>query len=324
MKLTVDQIRAVTCGALNVLESDGGCVFRRFTEEQTEYYTKYRDDNYAQRTFAAAGVRLAFETDSEHLSFECAIKRTAGGTYCSFDIYVNDAMIAHSCVETGESEFGTDISLGEGVKKVEIYLPWSRVPVITALTLDDGAQIVPVKRSRIMMNYGDSITQGFTAEYPSLTYASRLARLLDADNYNKAISGDVFFPEILELPEDIVPDIVTVAYGTNDWYSQSRDTVAKQSREFYKRLSAKYPTAKIFAVSPLWRKDGRSDKFDGPCSDVHDIIAENCADLSNVTVINGSYLNANLLPFYADRLHPNDLGMGVYADALYLEIEKHL
>ena len=199
---------------------------------------------------------------------------------------------------------------------------------IENITVDDGASLAPEKRPRNMLAYGDSITHGYFAQYPSLAYSVKLARMLDANIYNKAIGGDRFFPEFLELDEPIKPDIITVAYGTNDWSRHSRETVTKRSRAFLKALSEKFPNAKIFAITPLWRD--RADepkfmkKFGGYVGEVHAIIEENCKDLPNITVIDGGKLTPHDQAFYTDGLHPNDLGMCIYADNLYREMMKHL
>ena len=68
-----------------------------------------------------------------------------------------------------------------------------------------------------LLAFGDSITQGVDVVHPSLAYAPTLARLMDADSRNKGIGGEVFFPALLEEKEDLDPDFVTVAYGSNDW-----------------------------------------------------------------------------------------------------------
>lgn len=324
MILTKEQLMPITCGALDIVEEDGKFTFRRFTEEQTKYYAIYRNDDYAKKTLGASGVRLAFETDSENFGFECDIVHIPNAGMGYFDIYVDNALTDHFGVDRGEGNFSVKLALGKGVKFVEVYFPWAKLSKMYDITLDDGAMIVPVKRPRVMINYGDSITHGYYAQYPSLSYASRLARMLNAESYNKAIGGDRFFPELLELPEDIVPDIVTVAYGTNDWRCHTRPTLTSRCREFYARLSEKYPEAKIFAISPIWRSVQTSEKFDGPCTDVHTIITEACADLPNVSVINGWNLTAHMQPFYTDGLHPNDLGMSIYAENLYREILRRL
>lgn len=325
MILNKEQLSLITCGAEDIVTVDNGFTFRRFTESQSQYYAIYRNDDYMKKTWTAAGVRLAFKTDSTSLSFDYAVRTVPGAGYAYFDVYADGVMIDHFGVDGGEHDMHADVTLGEGEKTVEVYLPWSKYINMSNIALDDGASLVPVKRSRVMINYGDSITHGYYAKYPSLSYASRLAKALDADNYNKAIGGDRFFPELLELDEAVKPDIVTVAYGTNDWCIHTKKTLAKRSREFLVKLSKKYPDAKIFVITPIWRSAPEvTEKFGGVLTEVHELLCENSADLKNITVIDGMHLVAHVGSFYTDGLHPNDLGMSIYAENLAREMLKYL
>ncbi len=330
MKLTLEQIKKITVGAVDVVECELGFAFRRFTKEQSEYYAIYRDNTYLKKTNSAAGVRLSLLTDSKTLSFEYAVRvdECPTGGMARFDLYIDGVMHDHFGIVEGDADKYVSLELGEGVKHVEVYLPWTKQVYLSNVCLDDGASYSPAKRSRTLLAYGDSITHGYFAQYPSLAYSVKLARMLDADIYNKAIGGDRFFPELLTLDEPIKPDIITVAYGTNDWARHKRSTVERRSRDFLLKLSEKFPNAKIFAITPLWRD--RADeprfmkKFGGYVTEVKGIIEENCKDLANVTVIDGGRLMPHTHDFFTDGLHPNDLGMCLYADNLYREMMKKL
>ena len=67
------------------------------------------------------------------------------------------------------------------------------------------------------MAYGDSITQGYTALSPSLTYVNLVGDALNADVYDLGIGGEVFEPLMIDEAYPVKADLVTVAYGTNDW-----------------------------------------------------------------------------------------------------------
>lgn len=74
--------------------------------------------------------------------------------------------------------------------------------MIREIEIDDGSVILPAKKSRKIIMYGDYITQGYDAASPSLSYASRLADLLDADCINKGIGGSLFTPELAKIKAD--------------------------------------------------------------------------------------------------------------------------
>lgn len=335
MKLTLEQIKKITFGAVDVVETDLGLAFKRFTDKQADYYAIYREEGYKLKCNSAAGIRLHFLTDSKKFALDYAVRvdECPTGGMARFDLYIDGVLCENFGIIEGDADKHFEYELGDGVKTVELYLPWTKMVYLSNITLDDGASFAPVKRSRTMLAYGDSITHGYFAYHPSLSYASKLARALDADQYNKAIGGDRFFPELLELEEPVKPDIITVAYGTNDWSRHTRATVQKRSRAFLTALRAKFPSAKIFVITPIWRdRENISNynepkfmkKFGGYVHEVKAIIEENCKDLANVTVIDGMKLVPHDQHFFDDGLHPNDLGMCIYADNLYLEIEKHL
>lgn len=69
MKLTYEQIGAICQGAVRSAETENGVCLYRFTKEQEELYRQVSADFY-KKTFAAAGIKLCFETDSTSLFFE--------------------------------------------------------------------------------------------------------------------------------------------------------------------------------------------------------------------------------------------------------------
>ena len=180
---------------------------------------------------------------------------------------------------TASGVFGGSYPLGEGYKTVQIYFPWSAASTLRFLALDDGASISPVLRPNRMLIFGDSITQGYDALYPSHSYASVLADALNADARNKGIGGEKFFPALLDEPEDFEPDYITVAYGTNDWAGRTAEELEHNLREFYHRLSALYPKARIFAVTPIWRKNEFEQKPAGAFAHVAELIEDTAAEL---------------------------------------------
>lgn len=328
MKLTLEQITPLVCGAVRVAEDERGFHFYRFTEKQTASYLRVSPNDFYKKAFATAGVRLAIRTDSRKLSFDFKTSYGSSREYAFFDVYVNGAFKKHfGCEGNIMMDGSAVIPLPAGEKDVEIYFPWSRDAVLSNVELDDGATVATFRRPKTMISFGDSITHGYDAINPSLSYASQLARLLDAEQINKGIGGDIFFPELLDERDPVDPDYITVAYGTNDWSKCPRETFEKNCREFYTRLSALYPNAKIFAITPIWRGDWNRKVcgYGAPVTEINPAITEICKDLPNVTVVNPYDFVPHRKEFFADAyLHPNDIGFCLYAEGLYKEIVKHI
>ena len=337
MKLDSEQIKSITTGAVRIEEEENGIAFYRFTEKQAELY-RITDDNFYNRVLTTAGVRFMFKTDSKSLCLSAVVERKTSRSYFSFDVFADGKPVGYmdnfSGIELPENytevelplgEFSKEFNLGEGEKTVCVYFPWSVRPWIRSVEIDDGAYIKPVKQPKKLLAFGDSITQGYDALRPSGRYASIIADKLSAEEINKGIGGETFFPALAEISDDISPDYVTVAYGTNDWSKTTEEDFKVGCRNFYKALSEKYPDAKIFAITPVWRKDYQLEKIFGPFENVEKDIFEAVSDLSKVTVIPGFDLVPHDIKFYADlRLHPNDAGFVHYAENLYKKIISSL
>lgn len=325
MKLNLEQIKSITTGAVRISEEENGINFYRFTKEQEELYKKRSNTSY-MRSLCTSGITFNFKTNSEILYLKVEASEASSRSYFSFDIFINGKM--HDSINnfshldmTGNysklvcpyGKFKKEIHLGKSEKEICIYFPYTVKAVVKELSLSDSATITPIKASKKLLAIGDSITHGYDALNPSNKYVTKLVRFLNAEEINKGIGGERFLPEFALLRDDFTPDYITVAYGTNDWNSCERDELISNCEEFYKNLSATYPDSKIFAISPVWRKDYMEDRKSGAFRDVERIIEKVTESLKNVAFINGFDLVPHEENCFGDlRLHPNDKGFEYY------------
>ncbi len=325
MKLTFEQIKAVTKGAARITEEANGVHFYRFTEYQDRYYSTQSDFYY--KTFGTAGIVLEFVTDSSNVTIETENTLAASRKFVFYDIYANGTLVAHmGSRDTAVGIFGGKYKLPDGTKTLQIYFPWGSAGVLRYLELDDGSSVIPTTRPNRMLMFGDSITQGYDSLYPSHSYATVLADHLNADARNKGVGGDCFCPGLIDEEETTNPDYITVAYGTNDWYSKTPDEIENNAREFYGKLSKLYPNAKIFAITPIWRIGCETTARPGGIfTEIASLIRRVTEELANVTVIDGF----NLVPhdpklFLDGGLHPAESGFAYYAERLFAKIKEHI
>lgn len=341
MKLSLEQIRSITTGAVRVEKENSKIRFYRFTEEQTVLYEKIsneQDRKFNERCNATAGTRLRFRTNSRKLKLAGEVVQCTSRTYYSFDIFVNGKMLAcidnfsqvhlpvnYTEVDLPLNKFSKEVDLGDGNKEVCVYFPWSVFPLLEEVCLDDGAFVEAVKPEKKLLAFGDSITQGYDALRPSMRYTSCLADKLGAEELNKGIGGEVFFPALAETKDDFSPDYITVAYGTNDFGGRTEEDFKKRCKAFFVALSNQYPESKIFAITPIWRSDYKSERSFGSFENVEEGIRDAVSRLQNITVILGFDLVPKSEEYFSDlRLHPNDKGFQYYADNLCSEITKIL
>jgi len=321
MLLTKEQIKRITRGAVDIeCDANGWYSFYRFDAAQRELYRSDRgwEDGYV-KTFATSGVRFSLVTDSTAFAFDAHMTSGSSRKYAGFDLYVDGVMTDHrTIVHDGDKQERITFALGMGKKTVEIYLPWSATTTLANITVDDGALIEATPRKKRMVSFGDSITQGYDAVYPSLSYIVRLADLMGVEVFNKGIGGEKFYPKLGQHREETAPDYVTVAYGTNDWNRFTKEEFESRSRDFIEGLSKAYPEAKIFVFTPIWREEYREERAAGPFFGISEHLHRVGEALPNVQVIEGFDLVPHLPEFYSDlRLHPNDMGFLLYAHNLY-------
>ena len=335
MKLSYDQIKDITLGAAYVEQKDGKTVFHRFTKKEEELY-KISDSGFFNKAFANSCVTLEFCTNSASLFIKSHIIPRSSRRFFSHDIFVNNILIGSL---KGKFESDEEVSNGKTVdgefclgeenreKSIRIHLPWSCSSDIIELSIDDGATLSPVKKSKRIIFYGDSITQGYDAEYTSNSYASQIMLRIKAEARNKGIGGEIFRPELAKLINDgFEPDIITVAYGTNDWFAQiSKELFECRANDFFDSLAKNYPNAKIFAIAPIWRADYQDFSLLGEFAEIKECFAKISKKHQNVVMIDGFDFVPHDRNFFSDKsLHPNDDGFSYYADKLANELAKYL
>ena len=161
MKLTREKLIELSHGAVRVVEERGKISFCRFTEEQQLLYKNAGNQSFYLKTFTPAGVRLVFRTNSTSLLLKVNIPFVTTRSYFSIDVYVNGEMTG--CVNNyADFDFSGDYTkirypigrfeksfdLGDGIKNVTVFLPWSVPTEIEEISIDDGAFAEPVVRNK--------------------------------------------------------------------------------------------------------------------------------------------------------------------------------
>ena len=213
----------------------------------------------------------------------------------------------------------------EGEHRVSLWFPNLSNATLLNISLDDGASFRKAESMKNILVFGDSITQGYDAVAPSMSYINRIARHFDANVRNLAIGGEKFVPGILDSELDFIPDFITVAYGTNDWSARPREEFSAGCDAFLSGLAGIYPNVPKFMILPLWRGDFRAQKkFEGTFGEASLYIREKAESLGFIVFDGWNYL-PHIPEFFLDeRLHPNDMGFAEYASGLISDIEQYI
>lgn len=334
MILSIEKIKEITRGAVRIDEEADGIHFRRFTKEQEALYLNVRTI-FAAKSQATSGMRMEFRTNSKSLTIKTSVTPGSSRSYFCFEIFVNGKCQGRLAnFEVGEERdyitgvfetgrFEKTFALGEGEKDVCIYFPWSAKTVIEEISVDDEAYIQSTGAKKKFLFFGDSITQGYDALSPSLRYPARIVDAFGMEEVNKAIGGEVYCEELVKGQDDLNPDYILVAYGTNDWGKSTKDSVKENCEGFYKYICARYPDIPIFTLTPIWRKDENEEHAFGEFHEVAQLIRDTVAPYKNVTLIEGYDLVPKDGSYYLDGyLHPSNEGFEHYFQHLYQELKE--
>ena len=337
MKLTLEQLKAITTGAVSIVLTPEGFRFYRFTEAQRELYATRREA-LQLKSQASSGMKFSFETDSESFYISGLFAHASARSYFSLDVAVNGKVIdsldnfshveipaIYTDIQFPMGHYEKKFDLGPGRKTVTVYLPWNKILTLEEVSLDDGSFVTPIRFTKKLLAFGDSITQGFDAMRPSNRQIGKLAEMLGAEELSKAVGAEMYDPELAALPDDLQPDYIVVAYGTNDFSSLEPEVFTANCNGFYRYIASHYPNAKIFAITPIWRADLANTRRFTSFFDIEKGIREATADMKNVTVIDGMELVPHETKYFADgRLHPNDEGFKHYFENLWRLVEAAL
>ena len=324
-ELNLEDIKKIVHGAARIENTGGKISFFRFTKEQQELYKNVCSD-FFMKSFSTSGIGLEFDTDSENLSLSVLVDKGSSRSFFTHSIFVNSNRIGELSGNIGDNQnvqFDKKFQLGQGMKRVKILFPWSVASSLHSLELDDNSKLIPVKKKCNILMLGDSITQGYDAMIPENAYAIRIAELFDAEARNKGIAGEQFFAKLALIKEDFKPDIITVAYGTNDWRHGTKTRFERECKDFFHNLRNSYPDTKIYAITPLWRVDiDNEQKIGEPLSYIADFIKQVATEISDMVVIDGM----NLIPhdsiyYQTDGVHPIDSGFEHYTNNLWKELQ---
>lgn len=321
--MDIELVREIARGATAIAEENGAAVFHRFTEEQRKVYES--NNGFWLKTFADAGVRLEFATDAKSFVFGGSVEAASSRQFYFFDVCVNGALVRHvgSFSFPTEKEFRFEVELPEGTNRVAVYFPWTVKIRLAELDFVGATKIEAVEKKRRILCYGDSITQGYDSRYPSLAYTNIIADMLDAEVINKAIGGDHFNPELAALPDAGPFDLVTVAYGTNDWsHNKTREELTDTAGRFFELVSRNYPGTPICAILPLWRHDWMRVTAIGTFEEGRAIVRAAAAKHPGIKLVDGWELLPHLESCVSDGLHPNDFGFQFMARNLFKELPR--
>jgi lysophospholipase L1-like esterase len=329
---TASQAMRLFRNCLSVRDTANGLLPVRFTDAQLAVYAK--SELFGLRSFLPAGIAIDIMTDTRHIEIDFAVEARIR-EWINFDVHVDGIFMATlspdlvsppAPMAPSEGRLRWDLLEGfTGIHRLTLYLPHCVKLTVRRLGFSEGAEVRPAPEGRgKLLCLGDSITQGMDALHPSSTYPVLIARAMKFDLLNQGVGGFFFDADSLDPSMHYNPDIVTVAYGTNDWNTCASPHVFRRNASAYiEKLAGIFPKARIFILSPIWRKDLRETKAAGTFHSLGQTIAHICASHPSIRFVDGMRLVPHQERFFGDGpVHPNDEGFVHFALNLAASLQE--
>jgi lysophospholipase L1-like esterase len=193
--------------------------------------------------------------------------------------------------------------------------PLSLVPV--------GGSIEPAPAQPRWLAYGDSITQGWSATDPGLTYPAITARRLGLDVWNLGFAGAARgeIGAALQLAE-LDADLITFAFSTNNWSALPTGPVhlAGLLADFLAVVRSGHPDTPIAVLSPILRPQAEqtTNLVGATLVELRSAFEAEARRLAAADPLLRLVEGLPLVPEgqLADGIHPDDDGHRAMADAL--------
>ncbi|MEV0786392.1 GDSL-type esterase/lipase family protein [Streptomyces sp. NPDC050423] len=234
------------------------------------------DGQLAMAEAQPSGVRLVFRTGATAIELDALRTKTAyqgapprpDGVY---DLLVDGRLAGQQSV-TGGNVLLVDITAGtaetrpgpvgtvrfaglpEGVKDVEIWLPYNETTELVALRADAPVGPAPDRGRKVWLHHGSSISHGSDAASPTTTWPALAASLGGVELINLGLGGSALLdPFTARAMRDTPADLISVKIGINlvntDLMRLRAFTPAVHG--FLDTVREGHPTAPLLVVSPV-------------------------------------------------------------------------
>lgn len=279
-----------------------------------------------ERAALPAGVRLEL-TAGAGARFEVRYRASEPGPAEAlrvaepvFEAWRGDVPLERVPAKIGDDET-VRLTLPPGVGPVTVHLPESLSPVVLGVR---GRGIAPAPPRPRWVVHGDSITEGWLAGRPALSWLSAAGRALGLDPVNLGYAGSAHGEAACaEQIATLHCELITLAFGTNCWSGvpASAPLLYETTRTFLDLVRQGHPETPLLVVSPPLRPEAEEapNRLGATLGELRDaqesaVLERAAAGDRRLALLPGLRL---LGPHHlADGLHPNDDGHAVLATAV--------
>lgn len=287
----------------------------------------------ASKAPASAGARVRFATDSMYVGIKVEFKRhvlssphVTSLNETGFDIYVDEgtgqtyASSFIPAMDGFEGYQGITKFADKKMRQITIYFPSSNEIFDVEVALQNDAKLceaAPYKYEKPVVFYGSSITHGFAASRPGMTYVNQIGRMLDTNIMNFGFSGNAKGePGLAEYLAKLDMSVFVMDYDHN---APSDEHLKNTHYDFYKIIRENNPDLPIIIVT---KPDARkyTDEWTLSRKDIilNTYLTARSQGDKNVYFVDGNsfFIGSDRLDFTVDGCHPTDRGFARMAEII--------
>ncbi|MQS09088.1 GDSL-type esterase/lipase family protein [Streptomyces alkaliphilus] len=265
----------LVCGAVELERTERGVLPHRLPAAAR---ARGADGQLLMAEAQPSGVRLVFRTRAMAVELDALPTRRAyrgvpprpDGVY---DLLVDGRLTARGSVAGGnvlildtvtgatEPEFepgpvGTlrFTDLPDGVKDIELWLPFNEITELVALRTDAPVEPLPDRGRRVWLHHGSSISQGSDAAGPTTTWPALAAARGGVELINLGFGGGALLdPFTARTMRDLPADLISLKVGINPVNTDLMRLRAfiPAVHGFLDTIRDGHPTTPLLVVSPV-------------------------------------------------------------------------
>jgi len=297
-----------------------------------------------------SGGMIRFKTNSRRLSIDVELLRNESSCTCSqallsgFDVYIKADIIAgikadkgmrfvgNICPENNPIQYCVDFpadpeQMDGRMNEFLIYTPLQNPLKSVKVGLEQSALIEKPESFAVqkpILFYGSSITCGFSASRPGLTYPARITRALNANLINLGFGGAAKGEKaIARAIGELDLSCCVIDY---DYNAPNKEHLENTHKEFYLEIRKARSDLPIVLISAPFNHKGPEYFWDRRkvIESTYQFALRN-GD-KNISYINGGefFAEEEWADFTVDMLHPNDNGFARMAEKILPAITASL
>lgn len=329
-------LQELVSGAVRfITKAEGWVEPSRFTKQQYLAYTScmsWHPGLYRQMMHTTSGMKLSFTTKAKTIALDVCLLPVPSHSTTSLNWVINPTFKNEPLdgveLQIDGRRFGFVLTEAHGGTSdtqllieiqdsnvqehvIDLWLPNTQGVLLKNWYADKV--LYPHQNPLTLLVLGDSLSQGFVSQYPSISFPSLFASSLRMEFVNQAIGAAVFQASgLADIAQKVHPDAIVVEFGANYRFERCSTSMVKRDIEnYFTWLNKFFYQIPTVVITPFWHSDELWPNHPNCCfHEVAGFIEQAVARYEFMQVVDGLQLMDHTSEVLCDNMdHPNAQGM---------------